>query len=113
MGGGYVLDFSNRSFEEFFREVVGIQIYSPQFEQLSGSKANRIQAFWQTASKEQLLRFLLGLADGWEIYANADLPDSAQKLLSKIINRLGGSSGTSEVEEDTNTPVALSKYPPA
>ena len=24
MGSGYVLDFSNRTFEEFFREVVGV-----------------------------------------------------------------------------------------
>ncbi len=26
MDGGYVLNFSNRTYEEFFREVVGVQI---------------------------------------------------------------------------------------
>ena len=31
MGSGYVLAFSNRTFEEFFREVVGVQIYDPRF----------------------------------------------------------------------------------
>ena len=32
MSGGYVLDFSNRTFEEFFREVVGVQIYESHFD---------------------------------------------------------------------------------
>jgi hypothetical protein len=29
MSSGYVLNFSNRTFEEFFREVVGVEIYAP------------------------------------------------------------------------------------
>lgn len=40
MGSGYVLDFSNRTFEEFFREVVGVEIYADRFALGSGSKAN-------------------------------------------------------------------------
>jgi hypothetical protein len=32
MDGGYVLDFSNRAYEEFFREVVGVQIYDSRYD---------------------------------------------------------------------------------
>lgn len=92
MGGGFVLDFSNRTFEEFFREVVGVQIYDSRFELGSGSKANRMRAFWQIATEEQLRTFLSGLMEAWDIYATAPMPESAQRLLTGILVRLGGRS---------------------
>lgn len=46
MGGGYVLDFSNRTFAEFVTEATGRDIYDPEYDQASGSKANRLRAFW-------------------------------------------------------------------
>lgn len=47
MGDGYVLDFSNRTFEEFFLEKYEIEIYNEKYEnEYGGSKANRIREFW-------------------------------------------------------------------
>lgn len=46
MGGGYVLDFSNRTLAEFVAESTGRDIYDAKYEYASGSKANRIRAFW-------------------------------------------------------------------
>ena len=46
MGGGYVLDFSNRTMGEFVADSVGRDIYDPRYENASGSKANRLRAFW-------------------------------------------------------------------
>ena len=46
MAGGYVLSFSNRTFETFFREVVGVHIFDGRFDLGSGSKANRMRRFW-------------------------------------------------------------------
>jgi hypothetical protein len=46
MGGGYVLDFSNRTFAEFVGEIAGRDIYDAKYEFASGSKANRLRAFW-------------------------------------------------------------------
>jgi len=46
MGGGYVLDFSNRTFQEFVAESVGRDIYEQRYDYASGSKANRLRAFW-------------------------------------------------------------------
>jgi hypothetical protein len=90
MNGGYVLKFSNRSFEEFFREVVGVEIFDPRFNAGSGSKANRMRAFWSTASDIQHQKLLSGLLDGWSIYADTPITDSARALLQQIIARLGG-----------------------
>ena len=46
MSSGYVLDFSNRTFEDFFIETVNIEIYDQKYDYASGSKANRMRAFW-------------------------------------------------------------------
>jgi hypothetical protein len=50
MGGGYVLDFSNRTFKEFILENAGIDIYDDKYDYASGSKANRLRAFWSKES---------------------------------------------------------------
>ena len=39
MGGGYVLDFSNRTFSEFIEESVRRDIYDARYDYGSGSKA--------------------------------------------------------------------------
>jgi hypothetical protein len=96
MSSGYVLAFSNRTFEEFFREVVGVQIYDSRFDIGSGSKANRMRAFWQVGTDEQLRLLLNGLVEGWDIYSNTPMADSTRKLLKQLISRLGGSYVHSE-----------------
>jgi hypothetical protein len=90
MAGGHVLKFSNRTFEEFFREVVRVQIFDSCYDLGSGSKANRVRAFWQIATDEQLKLFLSGLMEAWEFYANASIPESARTLFTKILVHLGG-----------------------
>jgi len=50
MGGGYVLDFSNRTLQEFLAETLKIDIYSEKYDYASGSKANRIRGFLQVES---------------------------------------------------------------
>jgi hypothetical protein len=47
MRSGYVLDFTNRSFSEFVRNSTGRDIYDAGYNYESGSKANRLGAFWQ------------------------------------------------------------------
>jgi len=93
MASGYVLSFSNRTFEEFFREVVGVQIFDQRFALGSGSKANRMRAFWQVATDEQVTRLLEGLRDGWELYAGGERPASTTHLIEQILARFGGVPG--------------------
>ena len=50
MRSGYVLDFSNRTFQEFILDNSGLDIYDTKYEHASGSKANRLRAFWRKES---------------------------------------------------------------
>jgi hypothetical protein len=49
MGGGYVLNFSDRTIGEFFRDDIGVNIFDQKYNYASGSKANRMRGFWQVA----------------------------------------------------------------
>jgi hypothetical protein len=46
MGGGYVLSFTNRTFGEFVLDSTGKDINDAKYDYASGSKANRLRAFW-------------------------------------------------------------------
>ena len=46
MGGGYVLNFSNRSFAEFVSDSTGVNIYDSRYN-YGSSKANRLRGFWR------------------------------------------------------------------
>ena len=50
MGTGYVLDFTDRTFEDFIFDTVRIEIYDDKYKFKSGSKANRLRALWQEES---------------------------------------------------------------
>lgn len=47
MGGGYVVNFSDRTFAEFFRDDIGVDIDDARYLYASNSKANRLRRFWQ------------------------------------------------------------------
>jgi len=50
MGSGYVLDFTNQTFAEFFRDTLSIDIYDAKYAFNGGSKAKRLRAFWEVES---------------------------------------------------------------
>ena len=50
MGGGYVLNFSNPSFQQFIFNVCHVDIYTSKYEMFGDSKANRLRAFWHLES---------------------------------------------------------------
>lgn len=47
MGSGYVLDFSNRTFQEFIYDAVSKNIDDSKYDYQSCSKANRLRQFWK------------------------------------------------------------------
>jgi hypothetical protein len=51
METGYVLDFTNRTFAEFIRDSTGRDIYDARYHYESGSKANRLRAFFGAREK--------------------------------------------------------------
>jgi hypothetical protein len=105
MSGGYVLDFSNRTFAEFFRDVLGVEIYSPRYNLGSGSKANRMRAFWQHATDTELRRLFQGILEGWDIYSGSPIGEPARTLLTRMVKKLGGDTRDIEEPDDDDTTI--------
>lgn len=70
MGGGYVLNFSDRSFAQFFAEELNIDIDNPVYAHNGTSKAKRLRCFLQSVDKATVVRTLNAL---WE-YREAAIP---------------------------------------
>jgi len=63
MSSGYVLDFSNRTFQEFVFDSVGKDIDDPKYARASGSKANRLRAFWEKEPNHLVGKLLQNLLE--------------------------------------------------
>lgn len=63
MGSGYVLNFSNRTFEEFVTDTTGRKIYDLRYDYGSGSKANRLRGFWEAEPNHVVGKLLSALVD--------------------------------------------------
>lgn len=63
MGGGYVLDFSNSTFQEFIKENSNIDIFCDNYNYQSGSKANRLRALWNNEANPIVGELLLKLLE--------------------------------------------------
>ena len=62
MGNGYVLDFSDKSFSEFF-SALGIDITDKRYLKNGTSKANRLRAFWEIGNEELVAQSIIEMAD--------------------------------------------------
>ena len=101
MGSGYVLDFSNRTFEEFILDSTGKSIYDSKYDNASGSKANRLRAFWSVEPNYVVVKLLGDLV---QYVAEQDvMPDQEQRLEScrRVVQRLSQSAPVPEIEAIT------------
>ena len=94
MEGGYVLDFSNRTFAEFFHEELGVDIDDPRWEAQGGSKAKRLRYYLRQADRKTALNTLNALweyRDASSVTANyPELEDTLRTAYFRIVERLGG-----------------------
>lgn len=63
MKGGYVLNFSDRTFGEFVSEAVERDIHSEQYTEEGSSKANKLRTFWKSESDYIVGKLILALID--------------------------------------------------
>lgn len=63
MKSGYVLDFSNTTFSQFIAMHFNIDIYDSRYDYGSGSKANRMRAFWEIEDDETVGRLVVALLE--------------------------------------------------
>jgi hypothetical protein len=101
MGSGYVLNFSDRTFSEFFREELKINIDDPVYAQNGGSKAKRLRCFLQTVDKSVAAKALNALWEYREIVreraGHAEKVNKAHDHLAAIVTRLSdGKSGAQQ-----------------
>lgn len=71
MPSGYVMDFSNRTFEEFIYDSIRVNIYDDKYFYASGSKANRLRGFFSKEPSYKVGELLTALLDYWHTKAIA------------------------------------------
>lgn len=96
MESGYVLDFSNFTFQEFILENLNIDIYGEKYNYRSGSKANRLRDFWAEEPNYIVGELLGKLLEYWStkrlIAGKAVAPDDEMLLneCQKVVAKLKG-----------------------
>jgi hypothetical protein len=120
MSSGYVLDFSNRTFAEFFSENSGVDIYACKYEVNGDSKAKRLRAFIELETDSLVGKTLSGLLEYWRY--NTPQPNvkeaSLHERAKQIVGRLLGKeyptvdSGQDFLKKDFG-PISLQKIPSA
>ncbi len=89
MSGGYVLDLTNRTFAEFFREH-GVDIDHQRYAIDGGSKANRLRRFLRTTTPPLTGRVLAGLLEHRLASGPENLRPEALESYRRLVVRLGG-----------------------
>ncbi|WP_026744507.1 abortive infection family protein [Leucothrix mucor] len=107
MGSGYVLNFSNKTFDEFVHDSTGKEIYDEKYNLNSGSKANRLRAFWDIESNYTVGKLLSDLFNDWTEYKSFNDPEQPTDECLKIAQRLTLSAPVPDI--DAVTPNAEDK----
>ncbi|MBD2364830.1 hypothetical protein H6G36_27295 [Anabaena minutissima FACHB-250] len=108
MSGGYVLNFSNRTFDDFVLENTGLDISGDKYIDTSPSKANRLRSFWRQESNHTVGKLLLALLEYWKLRNTYDdfnqITEEQQKLFDecfKISQRLLNDIQIEEIQNST------------
>lgn len=87
MGGGYVLDFSNRTFCEFMSDTLGVDPYDGRYDGAGGSKANRLRQIWEVEPNHivgRLVAALLDYAQHIDGVGKAEAIQNARKISERL-----------------------------
>jgi hypothetical protein len=115
MGGGYVLDFSDRTFSEFFEEPTRRDIDAAIYRERGTSKANRLRGFWAVEGNHlvgKVIQALIQYGQAEDCLGNetglTDLTDDCWKIAARMLN------DTPVAELDGNSPTnPVIAWPPA
>ena len=88
MGGGYVLDFTDRTFAEFFRDH-GVQIDDPRYSVEGGSKAKRLRYFLRITPPPLSGKVLAALLE-YCLASSGEVEPGAWATAAEVAARLGG-----------------------
>ena len=88
MGSGYVLNFSDRTFQEFIWGHVGRDVYGGACSQNGTSKAKHLRAFWEVESDEVVAALTDALIDHG--VSSGTISEDLRLAGTKIVERLRG-----------------------
>lgn len=103
MGGGYVLDFTDRSFAEFFAEC-GVQIDDPRYSVQGTSKAKRLRYFLRTTAAPLTGKVLGALLQHRLVSKPDGIAEPHLTVFITTVERLGGTIPTELKRSRTTVP---------
>lgn len=125
MSSGYVMDFSNSTFERFIGDIINIDIYNDPGYEVYSSKANKLRQIWNEEPDNvvgTLIEALLSYFEDMKLKQNS-LTDYERKKIEEmrlVANRLKGNAPHIELpnkkedslqtlQEDINSALARNK----
>jgi len=113
MGGGYVLNFSDRTFAQFFAEELNIDIGAEAYYREGTSKAKRLRCFLQTVDKATAARALKALWEYREVVrkneGRADTVQNAHGRFLEFLERIEGKQPTASAPQSPPPPPAFNR----
>ena len=109
MSTGYVMDFSNNTFERFIGDAINIDIYNDSGYEEYASKANKLRQIWNEEQDNVvgiLLEALLSYYEDWKLKCDELIEYERKKVeeMRIVANRLKGNAPRIELpkkQEDT------------
>src|SRR6266481_840468 len=97
MSSGYVLDFTNRTFAEFVMDSTGRDIFDSRYKYASGSKANRLRAFWQKESNSLVGKLMTDMLD----YLGETGPriEMCRLIVQRLLGQIGNSPASTPAHQ--------------
>lgn len=110
MNGGYVLNFSDKTFARFFADELNVDIDDSKYREWGTSKAKRLRCYLQAVDKEAAVKTLKALWDYREAvrlrFGHEDKVLNAHGRLLAIIEKLSGSASATK----KSTPAAAPAF---
>ena len=100
MGSGYVLEFSNRTFAEFVLDSTGRNIFDSRYEYASGSKANRLRAFWQKEDNALVGKLMNDLL----VYVETGgaIKEACRVIVGRLLSNTPAANSTNQLKEQSS-----------
>ena len=92
MDSGYVLDFNDATYGEFFKRH-NINIHGRKYRTLGTSKAKKLRAFWGSESDQLVGAVLSEMLDSYEVECELNDGDIDKTLLAKVRGIVGRLTG--------------------
>jgi hypothetical protein len=106
MGGGYVLNFSNSSFQQLIFNTIKIDLYNHKYDFFGDSKAKRLRAIWQIESDYNVGLLIKEMLEYWNtnrLINGPEISENEKAIFSDCTatsNRLLGKKDEEIIKEE-------------